>query len=43
VRQSPPQAFVTDFANSSLNHQLRFWVSNPMISVGVGSDLRRAI
>ena len=44
VRQyPPPQAFVTDFADSSVNYQLRFWVSNPLISVSVGSDLRRAI
>ena len=39
----PPQAFVTDFADSSVNYRLLFWVRNPLLAFSVGSDLRRAI
>ena len=39
----PPQAFVTDFADSSVNYKLLFWVRNPLLAFSVGSDLRRAI
>ena len=39
----PAQAFVADFADSGVNYRLRFWVSNPLLSFNVGSDLRRAI
>jgi len=39
----PPQAFTTDFAESSINYKLLFWVRNPLDAFGVGSDLRQAI
>ena len=39
----PPQAFVTEFADSSVNYRLLFWVSNPLQAFSVGSALRQAI
>ena len=39
----PPQAFTIDFADSSINYRLLFWVRNPLEAFGVGSDLRQAI
>ena len=39
----PPQAFTVDFADSSINYKLLFWVRNPLEAFGVGSDLRQAI
>lgn len=39
----PPQAFVTDFADSAVNYRLLFWVANPLQSFNVGSELRQAI
>ena len=38
-----PQAFTIDFADSSINYKLLFWVRNPLEAFGVGSDLRQAI
>jgi len=32
-----------DFADSSINYKLLFWVRNPLEAFGVGSDLRQAI
>ncbi|WP_371681733.1 mechanosensitive ion channel family protein [Synechococcus sp. N32] len=39
----PPQAFTVDFADSSINYKLLFWVRNPLEAFAVGSDLRQAI
>ena len=39
----PPAAFTIDFADSSINYKLFFWVRNPLEAFGVGSDLRQAI
>ena len=39
----PAQAFVIDFADSSINYKVLFWVSNPLDAFEVGSDLRRTI
>ncbi len=39
----PPQAFTVDFAESSINYKLLFWVRNPLEAFAVGSDLRQAI
>ena len=39
----PPQAFVIEFADSSVNYRLLFWVGNPLQSFSVGSTLRQAI
>ena len=39
----PPAAFTVDFADSSINYKLLFWVRNPLEAFGVGSDLRQAI
>ena len=39
----PPQAFVIEFADSSVNYRLLFWVSNPLQAFSVGSALRQAI
>ena len=38
-----PQAFTVDFADSSINYKLLFWVRNPLEAFAVGSDLRQAI
>jgi len=38
-----PAAFTIDFADSSINYKLLFWVRNPLEAFGVGSDLRQAI
>ncbi len=44
VLEYPPvNAFVTDFADSSINYKVLFWVSNPLDSFEVGSDIRRTI
>ena len=44
VLEYPPvNAFVIDFADSSINYKLCFWVANPLDSYEVGSDLRRTI
>ena len=44
VLQYPaPAAFTVDFADSSINYKLLFWVRNPLEAFGVGSDLRQAI
>ncbi|AKN61479.1 mechanosensitive ion channel protein [Synechococcus sp. WH 8020] len=44
VLEYPPvNAFVIDFADSSINYKLCFWVANPLDSFEVGSDLRRTI
>ena len=44
VKEYPPaSAFVTDFAESSINYKLLFWVADPLDAFAVGSDLRRAI
>ncbi len=43
LRYPPPQAFTVDFAESSINYKLLFWVRNPLEAFGVGSDLRQAI
>ena len=44
VKQYPPAAaFVIDFADSSINYKLLFWVANPLDAFAVGSDLRREI
>ena len=32
-----------DFADSSINYKLLFWVRNPLEAFAVGSDLRQAI
>ena len=39
----PPAAFVTEFAESSINYKMLFWVADPLDAFNVGSDLRRAI
>ena len=39
----PPAAFTIDFADSSINYKLLFWVRNPLEAFGVGSDLRQEI
>ena len=39
----PPAAFTVDFADSSINYKLLFWVRNPLDAFAVGSDLRQAI
>ena len=39
----PPAAFTVDFADSSINYKLLFWVRNPLEAFGVGSDLRQAL
>ena len=39
----PPAAFTVDFAESSINYKLLFWVRNPLDAFAVGSDLRQAI
>ena len=38
-----PGAFTVDFADSSINYKLLFWVRNPLEAFAVGSDLRQAI
>ena len=38
-----PAAFTIDFADSSINYKLLFWVRNPLEAFAVGSDLRQAI
>ena len=44
VKKYPPAAaFVTEFAESSINYKMLFWVANPLDAFNVGSDLRRAI
>jgi potassium efflux system protein len=44
VKQYPPaSAFVTAFADSSINYKVLFWVANPLDAFAVGSDLRREI
>lgn len=44
VKPYPPAAaFVMDFADSSINYKLLFWVANPLDAFAVGSDLRREI
>ena len=44
VKTYPPAAaFVIEFADSSINYKMSFWVSNPLDAFNVGSDLRRAI
>jgi len=42
-RYPPAAAFVTDFADSSINYKLLFWVADPLDAFAVGSDLRREI
>ena len=39
----PPQAFTVDFADSSINYKVLFWVRNPLEAFAVGSDLRQQI
>ena len=39
----PPAAFTIDFADSSINYKLLFWVRNPLEAFAVGSDLRQEI
>ena len=43
LQYPPPAAFRVDFADSSINYKLLFWVRNPLEAFGVGSDLRQAI
>ena len=44
VKKYPPAAaFVTEFAESSINYKMSFWVADPLDAFNVGSDLRRAI
>ena len=43
LQYPPPQAFTVDFADSSTNYKLLFWVRNPLEAFAVGSDLRQAI
>ena len=38
-----PAAFTVDFADSSINYKLLFWVRNPLEAFAVGSDLRQSI
>ncbi len=42
LQYRPPQAFTVDFADSSINYKLLFWVRNPLETFGLGSDLRQA-
>ena len=39
----PPEAFVTDFAESAVLYRVVFWVADPLVAFTVGSDLRREI
>ncbi len=39
----PPAAFTIDFADSSINYKLLFWVRNPLEAFAVGSYLRQEI
>ena len=43
LQYPPPQAFTVDFADSSINYKLLFWVRNPLEAFAVGSDLQQAI
>ena len=44
IKKYPPAAaFVTEFAESSINYKMSFWVADPLDAFNVGSDLRRAI
>ena len=43
LQYPPPQAFTVDFADSSINYKLLFWVRNPLEAFAVGRDLRQAI
>ena len=43
LQYPPPAAFTVDFADSSINYKLLFWVRNPLEAFGVGSELRQAI
>ena len=43
LQYPPPAAFTIDFADSSINYKLLFWVRNPLEAFGVWSDLRQAI
>ena len=43
LQYPPPAAFTVDFADSSINDKLLFWVRNPLEAFGVGSDLRQEI
>jgi small-conductance mechanosensitive channel len=44
VLEYPPvNAFVIDFADSSINYKVLFWVANPLDAFEVGSDIRRTI
>ena len=43
LQYPPPAAFTVDFADSSINYKLLFWVRNPLEAFGVGSDLRQSI
>ena len=43
LQYPPPAAFTVNFADSSINYKLLFWVRNPLEAFGVGSDLRQAI
>ena len=38
-----PAAFTIEFADSSINYKLLFWVRNPLDAFAVGSDLRQEI
>lgn len=39
----PPAAFTTQFADSSINYKVLFWVRNPLEAFAVESDLRQMI
>ena len=39
----PPAAFTTQFADSSINYKVLFWVRNPLDAFAVESDLRQMI
>ena len=39
----PVKVFVIDFAESSINYKVLFWVANPLDSFEIGSDIRRTI
>jgi len=39
----PPAAFTTQFADSSINYKVLFWVHNPLEAFQVESDLRQMI
>ena len=43
LQNTPPAAFKVDFADSSVNYKLLFWVRNPLEAFAVGRDLRQAI